>query len=505
MDDCYITYRYAFNIFHHKQFVYNLGERVLGTTAPLYALLLAGMQIFSENIPLMSNFISCLSAALAGFFLYLVLKKDNLPLGIFCALSCPFILQDIGLETNFLFCLFALSAYLCAQGRYLCCSAALGLCFLTRHDSAIFVLSMLIIYVLKMKKLPRKECIVFSAIVLPWFVFSFFYFDSPLPTSLQAKQGYTNCGHYLVHAFWHLACYCDRYNFYLFSWLSQALASFLPAGAAGAGNGAGTFLAAIYMLLTMLFLLYYLKNIAKHHYTGALFYLYPLLMIIALSAIAPPPEHHWHLSSAVNFALLGQLHFLTAPLHAIIKKPFPTRPRSAVPFACLTALISAYLLFFIAMNVRDFAATARHADQSPWFGARYHNYKQIGFFLRDTISDEETVFILEVGTAGYYSMKRMIDGAGLVAPGYGQYHRQGCWLLGMEKGFPDYIVAWDIDIPYYEPVYHVQNSFGTLLVYKKSKNLPEHDYPFFELNRSWEKWKESQAPAAGAKQNKKLR
>jgi len=250
----------------------------------------------------------------------------------------------------------------------------------------------------------------------------------------------------------------------------------------------------------MLGLLYYLKNIGKHHYTGALFYFYPPLMITALSAIAPPPEHHWHLTSAINFALIGQLHVLTAPLHAIIKKPFPTSLRRAVPSVCLAALLSGYLLFFVIMNVKDFTTMARDADQSFWFGARYHNYKQLGSFLRDTVSSEETVFILEVGTAGYYSMKRMIDGAGLISPGYGKYHRQGCWLLGMERGFPDYIVAWDIDIPYYEPVYQFQNSFGKLLVYKKSKSLPENNYPFSQLLHNWRTRQAALTP--GAQQEK---
>ena len=68
---------------------FNLGERILGTTSPLYALILTGTQIFSENIPRMSNLISCISASLAGFLLFLILKKENLALGIFCALSFP--------------------------------------------------------------------------------------------------------------------------------------------------------------------------------------------------------------------------------------------------------------------------------------------------------------------------------------------------------------------------------------------------------------------------------
>jgi hypothetical protein len=41
VDDAYITYRYARNIASGVGFVYNAGERVLGTTTPAYTLLMA--------------------------------------------------------------------------------------------------------------------------------------------------------------------------------------------------------------------------------------------------------------------------------------------------------------------------------------------------------------------------------------------------------------------------------------------------------------------------------
>ena len=123
MDDCYITYRYAYNLYHHQEFVFNPGERILGTTSPLYTLILTVAQLVSGNIPLMSNLISCISAALAGFLLLLIFKKDNLPLGIFCSVSYPFMLQDIGLETNVLMFLFTGALYLFARANYLGCGA----------------------------------------------------------------------------------------------------------------------------------------------------------------------------------------------------------------------------------------------------------------------------------------------------------------------------------------------------------------------------------------------
>ena len=43
-DDGYITYRYADNLARGRGFVFNPGEPVLGTSAPGYGLLLAGLE-----------------------------------------------------------------------------------------------------------------------------------------------------------------------------------------------------------------------------------------------------------------------------------------------------------------------------------------------------------------------------------------------------------------------------------------------------------------------------
>ena len=47
IDNSYITYRYARNLIGGEGFVYNPGERVQGTTTPLYTFLMAGIGYFA--------------------------------------------------------------------------------------------------------------------------------------------------------------------------------------------------------------------------------------------------------------------------------------------------------------------------------------------------------------------------------------------------------------------------------------------------------------------------
>ena len=43
IDDSYITYRYSRNILAGNGFTFNAGERVLGSTTPLYTIVLTGL------------------------------------------------------------------------------------------------------------------------------------------------------------------------------------------------------------------------------------------------------------------------------------------------------------------------------------------------------------------------------------------------------------------------------------------------------------------------------
>ena len=505
-DDCYITYRYAYNLSHHKQFTFNLNERVLSTTTPLYTLILAGCMFFTDNLSMTSHLISFISAALAGFILFLILKKTNPLLGIFFAISFPFMLRDIGLEINFLIFLFMLGTYLFVKERYLDCSVVLALCFLTRQDSAVFIFCMALMFFLRTKRFPWKELAAFTVLIAPWFVFCYVYFGSFFPSSLQAKIGYIGFWHYFVSAFWYLAHYCDAYNFYLLSFLSKKIPNILPFDIKFAQM---VYLIILYFFLIIAGISFCIKNIRKNDYTGILFYFYPSLMIIVLCLIAPPPEHRWHLTSAVIFSLVGQLHLITTALLSAAKnKLSPSLSRKAFSIFA-TAAACFCLLYFIRVNINSFYSMVQSADKSFWFGARFESYKKLGLFLRDTVAKDESVFALEVGTIGYFSGKRMIDGSGLISPGYDIYHRKGCWLMindgnpapfryennqkgcwlaGIEKEMPDHIVADDMPIPYYEPIFYTEDYFGKKIIYRKTRELPVDAYPYSELMRNWEQF-----------------
>ena len=57
-DDPFITFRYAENLALGNGFVFNLGERVLSTTTPLFTLILAVARFVTTDLQRAANFIS---------------------------------------------------------------------------------------------------------------------------------------------------------------------------------------------------------------------------------------------------------------------------------------------------------------------------------------------------------------------------------------------------------------------------------------------------------------
>ena len=81
-DDAFITFRYSENLARGRGLVYNLDERTLGTTAPLFALLLAGMRRFGLPVPIASVVVGLPSDVASGLLIYRLVRRE---LGVFPA------------------------------------------------------------------------------------------------------------------------------------------------------------------------------------------------------------------------------------------------------------------------------------------------------------------------------------------------------------------------------------------------------------------------------------
>ncbi|MEW6744895.1 MAG: hypothetical protein AB1486_19240 [Planctomycetota bacterium] len=75
-DDAFITFQYSKQLARGSGFVFNPGERVLGTTTPLFALLGAVLYVAARlEMFLLANYLSVLCITLQGFFAWALFTR----------------------------------------------------------------------------------------------------------------------------------------------------------------------------------------------------------------------------------------------------------------------------------------------------------------------------------------------------------------------------------------------------------------------------------------------
>ncbi len=122
LDDSFITYRYARNMANGLGLVYNPGDAVLSTTAPLYAGLLAALSFVIHDFNLLGNLIGTICIGLGGWFIFLLLPRRMPTLrrfwgGLIYVLSSPLWLA-LGMETPLWLVLVLAAVYLVTIQRW---------------------------------------------------------------------------------------------------------------------------------------------------------------------------------------------------------------------------------------------------------------------------------------------------------------------------------------------------------------------------------------------------
>jgi hypothetical protein len=212
IDDAFITFRYARNIVHGVGFVYNAGERVLGTTTPLYTLWMAVLSLIThtENYSILALVTNALADVVSTYLLYHLGKRlSNSPLvGLAAALLWAIAPMSVtfaigGMETS-VFILLMLATFTAHLERrpYLTATLA-ALSFLTRPDAALIVtlvFGQLLWENIKLQISTIKSqggrlrfdilylIFVFLLTIAPWIIFATAYFGSPIPQSVSAKS-----------------------------------------------------------------------------------------------------------------------------------------------------------------------------------------------------------------------------------------------------------------------------------------------------------------------------
>jgi hypothetical protein len=194
-DDAFITYRYAENLNSGHGFVYNVGEKVQGTSSPLFTILLAAVAfvIHPSEIPAVSRLIALLADGISLILLWHLLSSWRdlsrfLVLALFALYPKVVLIGISGMEAPLVLMLMLLSLYLLHRGSLYGGSLCFGLLLLCRLDAIIWVFVCILWAIQIGKKIPWTTVL---TAVLPyslWVAFAALYFGTFVPYAIIAKR-----------------------------------------------------------------------------------------------------------------------------------------------------------------------------------------------------------------------------------------------------------------------------------------------------------------------------
>ena len=199
IDDAYITFRYARSLLAGQGLVFNPGEAVLGTTTPLYTLLMAALAAPAgpgADFPALALGVNALADAVTCLLLWQLGRELGLGrAGAAAALAwalAPFSVTFAlgGLETSLYIALLSGAAWAAAGRRRLAVALCASLALLTRPDALILLGPLALERLWSAWRGERIRLAELAAALLPygaWALYATLVYGSPLPHSILAK------------------------------------------------------------------------------------------------------------------------------------------------------------------------------------------------------------------------------------------------------------------------------------------------------------------------------
>ncbi|MCC6614592.1 MAG: hypothetical protein IT320_14015 [Anaerolineae bacterium] len=421
IDDAFITFRYSRNIVDGLGFVYNPGVHTLGTTTPLFTLLMALISVLTgqQDFPHYAMLISALADAGNVLALYLLTRRLTgnawigfIPAGLWAIAPVSVTFAVGGMETslNILWMLSATAVFVLARDRSssladIVLGLLIALGILTRIDSLLWVAPLLgwqAVERLKgrnhgslLARLPWRTWLSCVLVFLPWAIFSLAYFGSPFPNSLAAKTvAYVlPPDAALLRLIQHYAVPFNETD--VFTPLNLALGI-------------------IYALFTVIAVAVALRRLPRL----VPFLVYPWIYFVVF-AIANPLLFRWYLAPPLPALMLG----IVSGMWLCAGQAFKGRLRPVIPVL--------FVLMGIWWSARMLSGWTLHPDHGPdrpaptmaWHQIELY-YQQIGTMLRDDygVTAETRVASADIGAIGYFTGATIVDTVGLVTPELSRYY-----------------------------------------------------------------------------------
>jgi len=454
VDDAYITYRYADNLRSGLGLVYNRNEWVLGTTTPLFAMLLGLLGTIFSNLELVGHWfgvVCWISATWITVILFLELNRPFAAVagGIIVALQ-PTLLLVLGMETHLVIALMLALAWASITAHRHLAGILSALLIMTRLDGALWALLLGIETWRRDRRFPVREAVIAGATLVPWLLYATWRYGSFLPNSILAK---------LSQAYF-MPFGIDK-TFLQWFWSTEA-----------EGIPQVAIVIAVVVLLVGLMQIILLERKLWWLVVWPLSY----VLIYTRLKVAPYPWYFPPLATALWLIVgLGIGHLFGDPIStgeeriSIRASHWILRPAvSASGIIILVVLVAG-----IWQRTLDIQAMAPLENPAV--------YRPASQWLAENTPDDATVATIEIGIIGFFSHRRILDTMGLVSSEMTN-HLVGwretlCFAVAELR--PEYVIVlpetqwdWIVEQWWFIESYAPAARFGKLTVYELN-SLPE--------------------------------
>ena len=193
-DDALITMRHSKNLIQGEGLQFNQGERVMGSSTPLFSILVAGWGLVAPESMVSAGKAMGLVADVGVVLIIYFMAAATC--GSYCAFigACYYALNPLaaqwsvsGMETSVYVLLIIAALWLCEKRRSGWSGLLAGGAVLARPDGLAVLGANAAYSILFIRRVPWRMLLMATVVVVPWLVFSVVYFGQMVPQSVVGK------------------------------------------------------------------------------------------------------------------------------------------------------------------------------------------------------------------------------------------------------------------------------------------------------------------------------
>jgi len=405
-EDFFITFKFSKNLIDGHGLVYDPDQRIHGFTSPLGVLLPALcylimgkgsyysalwlFRIFSLAAYVGSYFILARSFVLRNFKSYLPLVFFSI-LYIFEIKMLSFSMN--GMETAFMLLFLAWLVSLFDNNftqRWLAGGLSWAGLMWTRPDGIIYILAVAASTFLLGNFSRRKLIIAFlkmgitcAIVYLPWFLWTWFYYGTPIPHTIMAKAVFMQ----------------GDFKYLLQMWILVIRNLFAPVYYVSS-QWPG-WIQPLYFSFGLFASFYWIFRTKDKDILGRTvsFIVFLMSLYLTITQIYP-----WYLPPVTMLALYVVIQAVFCGMEYLKKNDYVNR---MVVYSLLLMFAGVFFYIFCFSMIQSRVHQIVVEDG---------NRKQVGLWLKEHVAEDERVYLEPVGYIGYFSEAKMLDFPGLVSP-----------------------------------------------------------------------------------------